>query len=85
MEVRWRPSMKWLDLVGPTGTRPVHLSPMLSGLGDFARVALERLPAGAIERSPAAHSVLVLMRERCTGELLTSRERPEKLAERSGA
>jgi hypothetical protein len=73
-EVRWRPSMKWQELVGPAGSRPVHLSPMLGGLGNFACVALEHLPAGVLERSPAAHSVLFLMREGRTGELLTSQE-----------
>lgn len=82
--VLWRPTAKWLDLVGSAGSRRLHVSPMLSGLDGLARVALERLPPAVLEANTTGVAVLRIMRAGGSGALLMSPEPPEKLAAQLG-
>jgi hypothetical protein len=76
--LRWRKVMKWLDLRTSRGD-VAHLSPLLSGLGPFAEVALRRIPPEVLAASPAGRAVLQLMVAGAVGELAMSPLPPEKL------
>lgn len=81
--VRWRASLKWLDLQGPEGTK-VHLSPMLEGLAPFASLALKHLPAEVLAQSPEGRAVLVLMVHGHGSALLMAPQPPTVLASQAG-
>jgi hypothetical protein len=76
--MRWRSVMKWLDL-RTSGGDVVHFSPLLSGLGPFAEVALRRIPPAVLAASPAGRAVLQLMVAGEIGNLALSPLPPEKL------
>jgi hypothetical protein len=77
--IRWRKHAKWLDLSTASGAT-VHLSPLLSGLGPFADMALARIHPDVLgASSPDARAALRLMSLGEAGPLLASQESPEQL------
>jgi hypothetical protein len=76
--VRWRSSMKWLDLTDASGIR-VHLSPWLMGLDHFARLAVVRIPNEVIGQDRDTLAVLELMQQGRAGELVWANDRPSAL------
>jgi hypothetical protein len=77
-ELRWRNGLKWLDIRAARGD-VAHLSPFLSGLEPFARVALRQLPAAVLAACPEGRAALQVMAAGAAGELMSSSLRPEKL------
>lgn len=74
--VRWRQIVKWLDLEGPEGSRALHVSPMLSGLPEFATLALQRIPVEVLEADPEAHAALLCMKHGYNSALLMGEKTP---------
>jgi hypothetical protein len=60
--VRWRPLLKWLDLHPADGSKPIHISPMLTGLEGLAAAALAGISKEALAHDPSARGVLLMMR-----------------------
>jgi hypothetical protein len=83
--LRWQPSARLLDLLGPAGVRPIHINPMLSGLDAFARTALERVAPEVLVQSPPARGALLLMRDGKSATLFTSMGTSAALAGLSNA
>lgn len=75
-ELRWRPSMKWLELRDRRGGR-FRISLLLGGLEAMAGTALGRIPAGVLERWRTGAAVLELMRRGHVLGLVMSQVRPE--------
>jgi len=79
-EIRWRHGMKWLDLRTAGGV-VIHLSPFLSGLDGFARIALARIPREVVGCSPAGRAALEPMIARQGRVLAMSQLTPERALE----
>jgi hypothetical protein len=74
--VRWRKMAKWLDLAGTGGV--VHVSPMLTGLDEFARACRASL-APELLADREAGSVLALLEQGRASELMWASEPPSRL------
>ena len=61
-----------------TGAR-LHVSPLLSGLDEFARLALVRLPSYALAKDPEALAALKLMAHGAGGRLLREGRSPSAI------
>jgi len=75
--MRWRPALKWLDL--SDGTTVLHVSPLLTGLDDFARQCIESSAEKVRARDPEVVAVLELMASGRGGELAFAPGRPSYL------
>jgi len=80
--IEWRPVFKWLDIRPRDGGRPLHLSPMLGGLEEFARLALRQVPPTALGGQVEARAALELMAAGYAARLTLDGESPSKLAAR---
>lgn len=75
--MKWRPTLKFLDL--SDGTTVLHVSPLLTGLDDFARQCVERVPASVREADPEVAAVLALMEAGRGSQLAFAPARPSAM------
>jgi len=76
--LEWNQGVKWLVLEDAQGAR-YRISPLLGGLEDLGRTALERLPPAVLQASPTGAAVLELMRRGKVFGLLMGQTTPEAL------
>lgn len=76
--MKWRPTLKFLDL--SDGTTVLHLSPLLTGLDEFARQCVERVPASVREADPEVAAVLALMEAGRGSQLAFAPARPSAMS-----
>jgi hypothetical protein len=74
----WRPQLKWVDVRTRDGS-VAHLSPMLSGLNEFAATALQQIRPEVLEANPEGCAVLGLFAAGVGGVLATSQLGPVEL------
>lgn len=77
--VRWRQVVKWLDFEGPDGSRALHISPMLSGLPEFATLALQRIPPSVLAADPEALAALICMKHGLNSALVMGEKTPSAI------
>lgn len=75
--VRWRQNLKWLDL--SDGSSVVHVTPMFTGLGDFAKACRASVTEAVLSQDPEVASVLTLMERGRSSVLVLANVRPSLL------
>jgi len=76
--LEWSQAVKWLVLEDAQGAR-YRISPLLGGLEDLGRTALERLPPAVLQASPTGAAALELMRRGKVFGLLMGQTAPETM------
>jgi hypothetical protein len=82
--IRWRPTLKWLDIVPKDGGPPLHISPLLSGLAPFAQTALQSLPREVLDEKGEGRAALTVMAAGRGTALLLGSGRPSDLVAELG-